>query len=224
LTKRARKLPKVLSPTDARRLVTAPEWMVKRERVLGQMSLTRMRQRVVLQLLYYCGLREQEVCNLTVGDVNLQTRWLYVQGGKGGKDRYVPMNAETAEWCRRWLEVRTPAAEGQPDWFITTGKGTKWITQAIRRFVSELSKETDILLQDGTERKPVHPHTLRHCFATHALRSGARLVDVQRWMGHADISTTMIYTHITDDELQTNFDAITPKWEALSAPPQIPSE
>lgn len=178
-------MPYILSREDAAAIVSAP----------NPRYPTGMRNRVALQLMYRCGLRVSEVCNLTLPSVRIQPEgggYVFVQQGKGGKDRTVPLDADTARWIHRWITTFRPPSE----WLLPTMKGTQVNDRYYRALLERLSKRLDIYLYYGTERKPVHPHALRHCFCTERLEDGFSIVEVMHMAGHANISTTQIYTHI----------------------------
>jgi site-specific recombinase XerD len=219
VTTRSRSLPKVLTPEDARRLVTAPETMTQNARRRG-MSVLAMRQRIIMELLYYCGLRNSEVCALTVADIDVDRRWVHVRDGKGGKDRDVPMTAATAEWCRRWLAVRNDTAD---DWFIPSKEGTRLNERRVHSMVAYFADRLGITVMEKGRLAPAHPHTLRHSIATHLLEGGADIRYVQEFLGHASLSTTQLYTHVQPAKLQAVINSITDKW-GLGQAPQNPHD
>jgi integrase/recombinase XerD len=208
-------LPKVLSKDDALRLVTAPETMTARAR-RGQLSVEGLRNRVVMELLYRCGLRNAEACNLTVADVDVAKRWLHVRGGKGNKDRDVPMTMDTATWCVRWLEARVPG-----EVFVTTSKGTQMSERHVHRMVSTLAKELGVYVMEKDTLTPAHPHTLRHSYAKRLIENDVNLRHIQTLMGHASLATTQIYLYVEPEELQGAIDGVAAKWcSGVSEAPQ----
>jgi len=184
--RKPQKLPKVLSREQVQQL-------------LGRISTrypTGLRNRVALELMYRAGLRVSEVCNLSPTDVDLEQGFITVQQGKGGKDRVVPIDPQLAEWCRLWIEKRQPS-----EYFLCTHKGTKLSDRYLRQVCERLSRKAEVYLNDNRQQKPVHPHTLRHCFGTELVEEGFTLPEVQQLMGHASIQTTTIYTHVRPEAL-----------------------
>lgn len=180
-TERRRKLPKVITREEAARLLATP----------NPKTRTGLRNRVALQLMYRCGLRSFELCNLSPDDVQLDEGFIYVQNGKYGKDRTIPLDPDTAEWCRRWME-RRPSSP----WFVCSLQGTQLDTRQVRAIVERISRKAGVYINDEGERRTVHPHTLRHCFATERLEEGFTLAEVAQLMGHENVSTTSIYLHV----------------------------
>lgn len=191
------RLPKIISREEARRILAIPNT----ETSIG------LRNRTILQVLYRAGLRVQEAANLTVDDVNLEKGFVYVQQGKGNKDRYIPMDLETIEWCKRWLERRGNAipAEAESDhdciWFFPTLKGTALEQRYIRAMVATYSKKADVYLMNGQKKTVIHPHTLRHCCFTELLEDGFTIREVQEIAGHSSILTTSIYLSVRPEQL-----------------------
>jgi integrase/recombinase XerD len=191
------KLPKILSREAAFRILSR----LKTDDPIG------LRNRVALQLCYRAGLRISEVCNLALADVDLREGYVYVQQGKGKKDRVVPLDPETIELCRNWLSIRPSTAE---DYFITTMDGGKVSDRYLREVCYRLSRITGIYITDNHRKKPVHPHILRHSFATERLEDGFTLPEVQQLLGHADISTTSVYLHVRPTVLREKMRGLTP--------------
>jgi site-specific recombinase XerD len=158
---------------------------------------TGCRNHAIIMMIYRAGLRVQEICNLTLSDVNLKRGSIYVQQGKCSKDRYVPMDNDIIKACENWLKVR-PESER----FFCTLEGGILDTRYIREVFYRVSGKAEVYVQDGTDKKPVSPHVLRHTCATEWLREGFNLREVQELLGHSRISTTQIYTHVVQDELQ----------------------
>jgi len=181
-----RKIPVSLNETDVERLLGAPDTTTD----LG------IRDRAMLEVLYATGLRVSELVGLKHGQVNLSAGVLRIIG-KGDKERLVPMGEEALEWLQRYIEQARNNILGDrlsEDVFVTT-RGRAMTRQAlwqnIRRYalVAAISKE-------------ISPHTLRHAFATHLLNHGADLRTVQLLLGHVDLSTTQIYTHVAKERLR----------------------
>ena len=153
-----------------------------------------IRDRAILELLYATGMRVSEVAGLRMEDVNLENHFLKCRG-KGGKERIVPLGEVAADSLGVYLEkVRTKLP---PSPFIFSGsKGRALTRQRIWQLIRKYAKEARI-------QKKISPHTFRHSFATHLLERGADLRIVQELLGHSDISTTQIYTHVSRDHLKS---------------------
>jgi integrase/recombinase XerD len=176
-----RPLPKTLSRQATAALVEAPDTSTPRG----------LRDRALLELLYASGLRASECLTLALGDVNLSAG--YVQCvGKARKERMVPVGEEALAWIRRYLfEARSRFLRGRRDSgrLFVGPRGRALTRQALWQIVRAAATKAGL-------RARVSPHTLRHCFASHLLEGGADLRAVQTMLGHADISTTQIYTHL----------------------------
>lgn len=181
-----RSLPKDLSETEVERLLAAP---------LTDTSLG-LRDRAMLELLYACGLRVSELVNLRIDQPNLRGGFVRVTG-KGSKERLVPMNQEAMDWLVRYAEEARPALiAGSPtEALFPSREGDFMSRQAFWYRIKTLAQAAGI-------SKPLSPHTLRHAFATHLLNHGADLRVVQMLLGHSDLSSTQIYTHIASHRLQ----------------------
>jgi integrase/recombinase XerD len=182
LPRRPRRLPRTLSPREAERLVEAAAGTAPRD----------LRDRALVELLYGAGLRVSEAVGLVRGGVDLDARLVRVTG-KGGKERIVPIGREAVEAVRRYLARGRPFLDRRhrPELFLNAQGGG--LTRAgmfviLRRLAAKA----------GLEPGRVHPHLLRHSFATHLLEGGADLRSVQEMLGHADLSTTEVYTHVSD--------------------------
>lgn len=184
------RVPKTLSEAEVEALLSAPQV----DTALG------LRDRAMLELMYASGLRVSELVGLRRVDVLLGEQVLRVWG-KGSKERLVPYGQEAAAWIERYLSQARPELVGaQPqEALFVTSRGIQ-AGQAMSR-VMFWSLVRKYALIAGIER-PLSPHTLRHAFATHLLNHGADLRAVQMLLGHADISTTTIYTHIARERLQ----------------------
>jgi integrase/recombinase XerD len=162
------------------------------EKILGNRDLKRpsgLRDALILELLYDCGLRVSELAALKVEDLDMEA-WLVRVRGKGGKERLVPFGEEAREVLDRYLEKARPGPYLLPGRF-----GSHLTRQGIWKIVKRCIRLSGIA-------KVVSPHTLRHSFATHLLNNGADLRAVQMMLGHADISTTQIYTHLSQERLK----------------------
>jgi integrase/recombinase XerD len=162
-----------------------------------------LRDRALFELIYSCGLRVSEAVDLTLGSLFLGDRALHVTG-KGSKDRYTPLGEVAEYWLRRYLAEARPALAtgGQDEHLFLSRRGKKLSRKGMwKRF-------NQILEKAGLQGKI---HTLRHSFATHLLAGGADLRSVQELLGHADIGTTQIYTHVGQKELQSYHDRFHPR-------------
>jgi integrase/recombinase XerD len=182
LPRRTRRLPRALSPSEAERLIDAAAGTTPRH----------LRDRALVELLYGAGLRVSEAVGLDKGGVDLDQR-LVRTVGKGGKERVVPVGREAVEALRRYLARGRPHLDRRhrPELFLNAQGGG--LTRAGAFLI--LRK---LAAKAGLEPERVHPHLLRHTFATHLLEGGADLRSVQEMLGHADLATTELYTHVTD--------------------------
>jgi integrase/recombinase XerD len=181
-----RSLPKSLNEEEVEALLDAPD--------LGQPL--GLRDRAMLELLYACGLRVSELVGLKVTEIGLQEGVIRVTG-KGSKTRLVPMGEEALEWIGRYLKEARPdiLQKRLSDSLFVTQRGEAMTRQAFWYLIKRYALQAGI-------RKPISPHVLRHAFATHLLNHGADLRVVQMLLGHADISTTQIYTHVARERLK----------------------
>jgi integrase/recombinase XerD len=182
LPRRTRKLPRTLSPGEAERLVEAASGTTPRD----------LRDRALVELLYGAGLRVSEAVGLEKGGVDLDER-LVRSIGKGGKERIVPLGRSAADALRRYLSRGRPYLDRRhrPELFLNARGGP--LTRAGAFLILRRLAE-----KAGLEPTRIHPHLLRHSFATHLLEGGADLRSVQEMLGHADLATTELYTHVTD--------------------------
>jgi integrase/recombinase XerD len=185
------RIPKTLTEQDVEQLLAAPDVATP----LG------LRDRTMLELMYASGLRVSECVGLKVFNVSLSEHVLRTFG-KGSKERIVPFGEHAADWMTRYLkEGRPEILKGQQsDDLFVTARGSKAGEAMTRVAFWQLIKK--YALAAGIT-KPLSPHTLRHAFATHLLNRGADLRAVQMLLGHADISTTTIYTHVARERLKT---------------------
>jgi len=182
LPRRGRTLPRALSPAETERLIDAATGTTPRS----------LRDRALVELLYGAGLRVSEAVGLEKNGVALEERVVRVLG-KGGKERLVPLGRPAAEAVRRYLALGRPHLDRRyrPELFLNARGGA--LTRAGAFLI--LRKLAD---RAGLEPGRVHPHLLRHSFATHLLEGGADLRSVQEMLGHADLGTTERYTHVSD--------------------------
>lgn len=181
-----RPLPKSLSEADVEGLLAAPDT----ETALG------LRDRAMLELLYACGLRVSELVGLPYAAVSLEMGVVRVMG-KGSKERLVPMGEVAIDWLSRYQKEGRPAllAGRASNAQFVTGRGEAMSRQAFWYLIKRYARLAGIVT-------PLSPHTLRHAFATHLLNHGADLRVVQMLLGHADIATTQIYTHVARERLK----------------------
>lgn len=181
-----RRLPDTLTEDDVDALLTEPDPQEPIE----------LRDRAMLEILYGCGLRVSELTGLTVDQVNLRQGVVRISG-KGGKERLVPLGEEAVDWLVRYMkEARNELLKGKSsDALFPGNRATAMTRQTFWHRIKHYSVRAGI-------RKPISPHTLRHAFATHLLNHGADLRVVQMLLGHSDLSTTQIYTHVARQRLQ----------------------
>ena len=155
-----------------------------------------MRDRTMLEVLYASGLRVSELVGLSVAQVSLDMGVTRVMG-KGSKERLVPLGEVALDWVRKYLAESRPALlSGKlSDALFVTQRGEAMTRQMLWYLIKKHAKH-------GGLHKPLSPHTLRHAFATHLLNHGADLRVVQMLLGHSDISTTQIYTHVARERLK----------------------
>ena len=155
-----------------------------------------LRDKAMLEVLYACGLRVSELTGLTLNGINLKSGVLRVKG-KGSKERLVPLGEIAVDWVSRYLHSARPAlAQGLiNDALFITVRGGFMTRQNFWYMIKHYAKLADI-------QSNLSPHTLRHAFATHLLNHGADLRVVQMLLGHSDLSTTQIYTHVARARLQ----------------------
>jgi len=182
-----RSLPKALSEAEVERLLAAPDTGTP----LG------LRDRAMLEVLYATGLRVSELVGLVMDQLNL-TQGLVRVTGKGGKERLVPLGEEALDWLKRYLaEARPALVQGRPSDHLFPGRDGGGLTrQAFWYRIKAHARAAGI-------KTALSPHTLRHAFATHLLNHGADLRVVQMLLGHSDLSTTQIYTHVARERLRS---------------------
>ena len=180
-----RPLPKDLSEADVDALLAVPDVST----ALG------LRDKAMLELLYACGLRVSELTGLPLASLNLRGGFLRVMG-KGRKERLVPLGETAADWLQRYLDEGRPAlVKATVAALFLTQRGTAMTRENFWHLIKRYALLAGI-------SSTVSPHTLRHAFATHLLNHGADLRVIQLLLGHADLSTTQIYTHVARQRLQ----------------------
>lgn len=180
MPKIAKKLPTVISEEDLNQMLKF------------KLSIL---EKAVLELLYACGLRVSEVCSLRLQDVNIKASYIKCFG-KGSKERIVPVHKKAVKTLKAFLKERefiTKKYNSQPQFFFINEKSKNISRQWVYKFVKNLGKRLDL---------KISPHTIRHSFATHLLENGANLRLIQELLGHSDITTTQIYTHLSKKQLK----------------------
>lgn len=185
-------LPRFLNQTEIEMLLRTPDTSTE----------TGLRDRAMLELMYACGLRVSEAVGLKLNDIDLDAGILTTTG-KGNKTRRVPVGTSAVEWVISYLTVRRKNEDIEIDNLFVTPSGKRLTRQSIHAFIVEYAAKCGL--------EGVSPHTLRHSFATHLVQNDADIRSVQQMLGHADISTTQIYTHITSKQLRTNYDRFHPR-------------
>ncbi|HKP39228.1 MAG TPA: site-specific tyrosine recombinase XerD [Pyrinomonadaceae bacterium] len=188
-------LPKFLTEEEMERLLFAPDIQTD----------TGVRDRAMLELMYAAGLRVSELCGLKVSDVDIDGAVVTCHG-KGSKQRRIPIGKSAVHWIQRYCAVRERLGVESPTLFLNRGRAlTRQLAWSI------------IKSHAATAHVPeISPHTLRHSFGTHLIQHGADSRSVQAMLGHADISTTEIYTHITDLHMRKAYDRFHPRAKAKS--------
>jgi integrase/recombinase XerD len=181
-----RSLPKTLTEQDVEKLLGAPDV----EDPLG------LRDRTMLETLYASGLRVSELVTLKVAQVSQDMGVVRIVG-KGAKERLAPLGEEALNWIKRYMAEARPQILGQrvADAMFVTSRGAAMTRQSFWHLIKRYAERAGL-------NKPISPHTLRHAFATHLLNHGADLRVVQLLLGHSDISTTQIYTHVARERLK----------------------
>ncbi|YCA42763.1 site-specific tyrosine recombinase XerD [Bacillus sp. JZ8] len=191
-----RTLPKVLSPDEVEALLTAPD----------ESTPFGKREKAMLELLYATGIRVTELMNLNVEDVHMTMGFVRCIG-KGDKERIVPMGKMASEALQKYIEESRPKIlkrNQKEEALFLNHHGRRLTRQGFWKILKKLALSAQI-------EKELTPHTLRHSFATHLLENGADLRAVQEMLGHADISTTQIYTHVTKKRLKDVYNEFHPR-------------
>ena len=182
LPKKEKKLPQYLNYNE----------MIEIFDIIDTSNLLGLRNRLIMELLYATGIRVSELVNIKIKDIDIDNRSITVTG-KGDKTRIVFFNEITKKCLEKYINESKETRKS--DYLIRNNKGKKITARGIRLIMNNVIKETSII-------KNVHPHILRHTFATHLLNNGCDLLTVQELLGHASISTTGIYTHVTTEHIK----------------------
>ena len=188
-------LPKFLALEDVDRLIAQPDVATP----LG------LRDRALIELLYATGMRVSELVGVRLADMNLRGGYLVCMG-KGGRERLAPLGLQAVTWLRRYLDASRPE--------ITKGRDCQWLFVNARGGPLSRVGFWKILKKYGRQaglREDLSPHVVRHSFATHLLERGADLRSIQSLLGHADLSTTQIYTHVAEARLKAVYDRFHPR-------------
>lgn len=188
-------LPKFLSTEEVNRLIEQPDAGT----ALG------LRDRALIELLYATGMRVSELVSVRPADLNLQAGYLTCLG-KGGRERLVPMGAPAVAWITRYLrDSRPQLLRGRPgEWLFVNARGTRLGRVGFWKILKKHAREAGL-------QSSISPHVIRHSFATHLLERGADLRSIQSLLGHADLSTTQIYTHIAEARLKAVHEQFHPR-------------
>jgi integrase/recombinase XerD len=185
-------LPKFLNQSEIETLLAAPDVSTE----------TGLRDRAILELMYACGLRVSETVNVQLKDIDLDSGILTTTG-KGSKTRRVPVGSSAVEWVKSYLALRRKKTDIDVEHLFVSPLGRPLDRQIIHKLVTEYANKCGL--------PDVSPHTLRHSFATHLVQNSADIRSVQQMLGHADISTTQIYTHMTDAHLRKSYEKFHPR-------------
>lgn len=189
-------LPRYLAVEDVDRLIEQPVVTTPRG----------LRDRALIELLYATGMRVSELLSLRPADVNLDASYLTCSG-KGSKQRIVPIGDEAAAWVKKYIKESRPALLGKrtsPRLFVNVKGGGPGLTRVgFWKILKVYARQAGL--------KALSPHMLRHSFATHLLERGADLRAIQMMLGHADLSTTQIYTHVLEQRMRTIYDQFHPR-------------
>jgi len=185
MKKKAFRIPEVLTESEQKALLAQP----------NSRYPTGARNKTMLQLMLDTGLRLAEACALRWKDIDLTTGKLMVRQGKGARDRTLWIGAQDLELLQEWRDRQAKDVQGSPAHVFTTLAGKPLSHRYVQQMVKRLAVKAGI-------EKNIHPHTLRHSFATDLYRETSKIRLVQKALGHSDLSTTMIYTHVFDEELE----------------------
>lgn len=191
--KQDRKLPKVLDVDQVTGFLEA-----------GTDSRLEIRDQAIFELFYSCGLRLSELTALDSSDIDLKDRTLIVQSGKGGKSRVLPIGSKAVEALNNWLQIRTDTIRHDQTALFLSIRGTRLAQRSVQQRLERWCQKKGIA-------EHIHPHMLRHSFASHLLESSGDLRAVQELLGHSNIGTTQIYTHLNFQHLAEVYDQAHPR-------------
>ena len=182
-----KKLPKYLTINEVEKILNVPDMNDK----IG------IRDAFILELLYVSGIRVSELVNIKLNDIEESQRRIKILG-KGNKERYVLYGSRCSELLKKFISVRSNFLKYPNDYLILSKTGRKINTREIRNIINRIKTKAGISIS-------ISPHTFRHTFATHMLNEGADLRAVQELLGHENLSTTTIYTHLTNEKLRKTY-------------------
>ena len=182
-----KKLPKYLTINDVEKILNAPDMSNK----IG------IRDAFILELLYVTGIRVSELTNIKLNDISIVEKKIKIMG-KGSKERIVYYGTRCQELLNKYLNIRNDFLKQANDYLILSNTGKQISTREIRNIINRLKVKAGIDIN-------ISPHTYRHTFATHMLNEGADLRSVQELLGHENLSTTTIYTHLTNEKLRRTY-------------------
>jgi integrase/recombinase XerD len=188
-------LPRFLNTAEIEMLLAAPDTSTE----------SGLRDRAILELMYACGLRVSETVNVKINNIDIDSG-IVTTTGKGSKMRRVPVGSSAIEWLKSYLAIRRKKENIEIDNIFVSSNSLPLNRQAIYLMITEYAEKCGL--------EGVSPHTLRHSFATHLVQNSADIRSVQQMLGHADISTTQIYTHITNKQLKENYKRFHPRAKA----------
>ena len=180
-----RRLPDVLTVEELNRLLNTPNHRYP----------TGMRNYCILMLMANAGLRVGEVVSLKLHDIDWMSGRVAIRSGKYDRDRVVYINQGDLESLQKWRQIRGEKVNGSSDYLFTTLQDNPVTTKYVREMIKRMAKRAGL-------SKDIHPHLLRHTFATDLLRHSGNIRVVQSALGHADVSTTMIYTHVVGSDVE----------------------
>ena len=188
-------LPKFLSVEEVDRLIEQPD----------ASTPAGLRDRALIELLYATGMRVSELLSVRLDDLNLRGGYLTCLG-KGAKERLVPMGGPAVTWVRQYLSAARPSLLGgrSSPWLFVNARGNRLGRVGFWKILKGHGRQAGL-------RRDLSPHVIRHSFATHLLERGADLRSIQSLLGHSDISTTQIYTHVLEVRLKAMYDAFHPR-------------
>lgn len=182
-----KKLPKYLTINDVEKILNAPDMSNK----IG------IRDAFILELLYVTGIRVSELTNIKLNDISIVEKKIKIMG-KGSKERIVYYGTRCQELLNKYLHIRNDFLKQANDYLILSNTGKQISAREIRNIINRLKVKAGIDIN-------ISPHTFRHTFATHMLNEGADLRSVQELLGHENLSTTTIYTHLTNEKLRRTY-------------------